>query len=56
VPTSSNLPAGYIYAALSDDPSDEFCGKTSAEIGIPVNTCLTSQWFSYKVQLVTGKH
>jgi hypothetical protein len=56
VPTGSNLPAGYIYAALSDDSADEFCAKTSAEIGIPVNTCINSPWFSYKVQLVTGTH
>ena len=48
------LPAGYAYVAFSNDPTDSKCKKTSIEVGVPANTCVTANDYSYKILLVEG--
>lgn len=52
--SAKTLPAGYAYIAFSNDPTDSKCKKTSIEVGVPANSCVTANDYSYKILLVEG--
>jgi hypothetical protein len=49
------LPAGYTYISYSNDAFDSACQKSSVEVGIPANTCMSTGNYGFKIQLVKGE-
>lgn len=54
--SKSTLSAGYVYLSFSNSVNDKTCSKTSVQVGVPANVCVTASGKSYKVQLVEGTY